>query len=114
MVDGSGTRGSKVCSIDIDLIFEINPQKTRHAFRFRDSDASGLEDWHTQRPRLDKDFKLRRINMPKEDGLVVDCAQAWRCLADRATDLAANHSERPIRPSDLILGLLKNQHFCIY
>lgn len=83
-------------------------------FRFRDSDALGLEDWHTQRPRLDKDFKLRRINMPREEGLVVDCAEAWRCLADCAADLAGNHSERLIRASDLILGLLYYLNFWVY
>jgi len=47
----------------------------RHTFRFRDSDARELADWHSERPRLDK---LRRINIPNkhdsEPGLVVDCA----------------------------------------
>jgi hypothetical protein len=83
---------------------------SRHAFRFRDTDATELADWRSQRPRLDKDFKLRRINLPdgrgSEPGLVVDCARAWDCLAERAHDLAANHTERIISPSNLILGLL--------
>ena len=78
----------------------------RHAFQFRDSDATELADWDTGRPRLDKDFMLRRINRPNEQGLVVDCAQAWECLAERANDLAANHNERTISPPNLILGLL--------
>ena len=81
----------------------------RHEFRFRDTDAAKLADWGNQRPRLDKGFRLRRINIPNgrgsEPGLVVDCAQAWDCLAECANDLAANHTELTISPSNLILSL---------
>jgi len=92
-------------------IFDHLILASRHAFRFRDTDATKLADWRSQRPRLDKDFKLRRINLPhgrgSEPGLVVDCARAWDCLAERAHDLAGNHAGHIIRPSDLILGLLR-------
>jgi hypothetical protein len=83
-----------------------SPTWHRHAFRFRDSDASELADWRTQRPRLDKYFKLRRFDLPhgSPPGLVVDCAQAWKCLAERAFSLADNHTECSISPSNLILG----------
>jgi hypothetical protein len=64
-----------------------------------------LEDWRVGRPRIMKDFKLRRINYPTEKGLVVDCSLAWDCLAKTASEVAANHTERKIQPSDLILGL---------
>lgn len=80
----------------------------RHAFEFRDSDAAELADWHVQRPRVDRDFRLRRINRPDDSGLVVDCSQAWRCLAECAEDLSANHRERAISASNLILGLSRD------
>jgi hypothetical protein len=54
-----------------------------------------------------KDFKLRRINYPTEKGLVVDCSLAWDCLAKTASEVAANHTEHKIQPSDLILGLFR-------
>jgi len=79
----------------------------RHTFRFRDSDSKELADWRTQRPRLDKDFKLRRFDLPSarssEPGLIVDCERAWECLAHRAHSLAEHHTARTISPSDLIL-----------
>jgi hypothetical protein len=48
------------------------------------------------------------INTPTENGLVVDCSRAWQCLAQRARHLVANHTERAINPSNLILGQLDN------
>ncbi|KAF7373634.1 hypothetical protein MSAN_00573800 [Mycena sanguinolenta] len=74
-----------------------------HEFRFPNLGDVDLADWRKGRPRLQKDFLLRRINLPREPGLVVDCSGAWKVLAERADDLAANHSERSISASNLIL-----------
>ncbi|KAJ6625986.1 hypothetical protein B0H10DRAFT_568334 [Mycena sp. CBHHK59/15] len=76
----------------------------RHTFRFRDSDATNLADWRNGRPRVQKDFLLRRINVPNESGLVVDCGDAWNVLSEIAAELAAGHTERSITASNLILG----------
>jgi hypothetical protein len=70
-----------------------------------------LADWNTGRPRLQKDFKMRRINKPQEEGLVVDCARAWGSLEKHANSLAENHPERNITSSNLILGLLHCWYF---
>ncbi|KAF7369797.1 hypothetical protein MVEN_00312200 [Mycena venus] len=74
----------------------------RHEFRFP-TGAVHLTDWRGQRPRLTKDFMLRRINSPREPGLVVDCSEAWKVLAERAPILASDHTERPVSASNLIL-----------
>jgi hypothetical protein len=76
----------------------------RHTFKFNDSDARGLHDWTNGRPRIDKDFRVGTLNRPFQDGLVVDCTKAWLFLSERASELAANHAECGIGPSDLILG----------
>ncbi|KAJ7042967.1 hypothetical protein C8F04DRAFT_59053 [Mycena alexandri] len=77
----------------------------RHKFLFPSSGPVDLADWRAGRPRLDKDFLLRRINLPRESGLVVDCSEAWNVLAESATTIASNHSECPVSASDLILSL---------
>jgi hypothetical protein len=79
---------------------------SRHEFRLPTSGAVDLADWRSGRPRFDKDFLLRRINLPRESGLVVECSEAWKVLSDSASALASNHSERSISASNLILGLL--------
>jgi hypothetical protein len=76
----------------------------RHAFHFRESDATELENWTAGRPSITKDFALRRINRPSEKGLVVDCSRAWECLEKYAGTLAA-HTKRAINSSNLILGV---------
>ncbi|KAJ7153462.1 hypothetical protein C8R43DRAFT_446718 [Mycena crocata] len=86
---------------------------TRHSFRFRDSDATYLADWRRGRARLEKDFVLRRINIPTETGLVVECSEAWKVLSERADSLAFNHTERVITASNLILVVyFKQQTGC--
>ncbi|KAJ7161062.1 hypothetical protein C8R46DRAFT_1106395 [Mycena filopes] len=56
----------------------------RHEFRFPTSGPVDLEDWRTMRPRIDKDFLLRRINVPPRDtGLVVECSEAWKVDAEQ-------------------------------
>ncbi|KAJ6463557.1 hypothetical protein C8R45DRAFT_523021 [Mycena sanguinolenta] len=75
----------------------------RHEFRFPSLGDVDLADWRTGRPRLQKDFLLRRINLPCEPGLVVDCSGAWKVLTERAANLAADHRERSINASNLIL-----------
>lgn len=71
-----------------------------------------LADWHNGRPRLDKDFNLRRINRPTEQGLVVDCSQAWDILAEHAPELATNYIEGNITASNLILGTVHITIIC--
>ncbi|KAJ7756349.1 hypothetical protein B0H16DRAFT_1539642 [Mycena metata] len=75
----------------------------RHEYRLPTSGPVDLADWRTGRPRLDKDFLLRRINLPRESGLVVDCSEAWKVLAESAPTIASNNSERSISASNLIL-----------
>ncbi|KAJ7353123.1 hypothetical protein DFH08DRAFT_855983 [Mycena albidolilacea] len=74
----------------------------RHEFRFP-SGTVDLVDWHNERPRLFKDFLLRRVNVPRESGLVVECSEAWKVLAECANTLASSHSQRSVRASNLIL-----------
>jgi hypothetical protein len=74
----------------------------RHKFALKDTDATDLYDWSTGRPRLDRKLKLRRLNKPVEDGLVVDSAKAWDCLSKRAPDLSKTHG---VMEADLILGI---------
>ncbi|KAJ7457034.1 hypothetical protein FB451DRAFT_601064 [Mycena latifolia] len=76
---------------------------TRHSFKFRASDVADLADWRGGRPRLEKDFLLRRINVPSEPGLVVDCSKAWAVLADSAARLASEQAEPLLSASNLIL-----------
>ncbi|KAJ7153460.1 hypothetical protein C8R43DRAFT_1002045 [Mycena crocata] len=76
---------------------------TRYTFQFTKSSATDLADWRKERPRLDKNFLLRRINLPTEHGLVVECSKAWKVLSERAESLASNHTERSINASNLIL-----------
>ncbi|KAJ7146205.1 hypothetical protein C8R44DRAFT_9413 [Mycena epipterygia] len=75
---------------------------TRHSFRLPDSDAIDLADWRNW-PRLNKDWLLRRANLPSERGLVVDCSEAWKVLVDSAATLASTYTERAITASNLIL-----------
>jgi hypothetical protein len=77
----------------------------RHEFRFP-SGTVDLVDWRNERPRLFKDFLLRRVNVPRESGLVVECSEAWKVLAECANALASSHSERSVSASNLILGVL--------
>ncbi|KAJ7699296.1 hypothetical protein B0H17DRAFT_1196382 [Mycena rosella] len=78
---------------------------TRHSFKFRASDMKDLAVWRKGRARLEKDFMLRRINVPNESesGLVVDCSKAWKVLADSAARLASAHAEPVISADNLIL-----------
>lgn len=89
--------------------FALADQTSRHDFRFRESDASNLTDWSSGRPRLDKDFKLGRINKPSENGVVVDCTKAWDWLADHADETIASLDDPNIKASNLILG----EFFCL-
>ncbi|KAJ7630106.1 hypothetical protein DFH06DRAFT_1480186 [Mycena polygramma] len=82
----------------------------RHEFRFPASGVVDLLDWRSERPRLDRDFLLRRINVPGEKGLVVECSTAWKALSECATDLASKHTERSITASNLILVVYLKQH----
>ncbi|KAJ6578790.1 hypothetical protein DFH09DRAFT_1148317 [Mycena vulgaris] len=75
----------------------------RHSFRFPNSNAIDLADWRNGRPRLDKDFLLRRINVPNEPGLIVECSEAWKVLAQSAAALASDHADRSVTASNLIL-----------
>ncbi|KAK6993107.1 hypothetical protein R3P38DRAFT_117999 [Favolaschia claudopus] len=75
----------------------------RHEFRFSTLSAIGLVDWRNERPRLFKDFLLRKINSPLDPGLVVECSEAWKVLGECAATLAAEHHERPVSASSLIL-----------
>lgn len=84
--------------------FPLTDQTSRHDFRFRESDASNLTDWSSGRPRLDKDFKLGRINKPSENGVVVDCTKAWDWLASHADETIASLDDPSVKASNLILG----------
>jgi hypothetical protein len=84
----------------------------RHTFKFRDSDAKGLENWSSGRLSITRDFMFGTINKRPGHGSVVDCTRAWDCLRERANDLAAKHTERTVTSSQLILGQLY-QHFCV-
>lgn len=82
-------------------------KRPRHAFQFRDCDPMELVDWYNGRAGLVRDFRLIRINLPSEPGLVVDCTRAWECLIERAYDLVTNYTDRSLNPSDLIVGWLR-------
>ncbi|KAJ7054698.1 hypothetical protein C8F01DRAFT_1162617 [Mycena amicta] len=78
----------------------------RHAFRFMDADMNSMSHWRLGRPRLQKDFLLRRLNLPDHcmyPELVVDSSKAWKALEAQAAALAWAHKERDLTPNDLIL-----------
>ncbi|KAF7307883.1 Arabinanase/levansucrase/invertase superfamily protein [Mycena kentingensis (nom. inval.)] len=78
---------------------------TRHTFRFKDTDMELLADWRKGRPRLQKDFLLRRLNLPDpaHKGLVVDCSKAWKGLEAHAPAIISAHGDGNIRANNLIL-----------
>ncbi|KAJ7658478.1 hypothetical protein B0H17DRAFT_1145578 [Mycena rosella] len=81
---------------------EIQPFRFFPVDKWDTTDVAGTI---SGRPRLDKDFLLRRINLPSESGLVVECSEAWKVLATSASTLAENHTEHSITASNLILEI---------
>ncbi|KAK7055534.1 hypothetical protein R3P38DRAFT_2847666 [Favolaschia claudopus] len=67
------------------------------------------ENWHENRPRILKESRVRRVNVPSKTGLVVECTKAWKVLAECAADLAAEHHDRSVAASDLILVVYTKQ-----